>query len=248
MIEIHCHILPETDDGAADLEESLTMLRRMKKDGVTHVVATPHCTRTAPLFRGDITARVEKLRHEMQRAGLESIAIFPGSEISFFDAAQYRDNYQSGQFCHLGGNNEYSLLEFPWTRADIPAQPLAHIEWMLAQGTTPILAHPERTPFLRENPLLLKQMHDTGAWIQITVDSVSGRFDSSLASLCALLIDKFERVVIATDSHNLRRCSSLSEGYKTVAQKFGQDRAHDLWQRADLVRASVERAAEESQK
>lgn len=245
MIEIHCHILPETDDGARDLNESLTMLRRMKKDGVTHVVATPHCTRNAPLFRGDIKSRVEKLRREMELAKLDEIQVFPGSEISFFDEEVYRDNYESGKYCHLGGGNEYSLLEFPWSRSEILNDPLAHIEWIVAQGTTPILAHPERTPFLRENPQLLKQMHDAGAWIQITVDSISGCFDASLVPLSTMLLTKFENAIIATDSHNLRRCASLSEGYKTVAKKFGESRANDLWRRADLVRASVERTAAE---
>ena len=33
-IDIHCHILPEVDDGARNLEESLTMLRQEVKQGV----------------------------------------------------------------------------------------------------------------------------------------------------------------------------------------------------------------------
>ena len=242
MIELHCHVLPFVDDGADDLEVALTMLRRMQKDGVTHVVATPHCTHGWFNYRREILPRVEQLNDDAKEAGIE-IQIFPGSEISFFDVADYRAHYEDGTFCHLGGGVEYSLLEFPWARADAPADSLSHIEWMVSRGTTPILAHPERTPFLRENPQLLKQMHDAGAWIQITVDSLSGQYDPPLAALSAALMNNFQNVVIATDSHNLRRCSSLSEGYKIVAQKFGADRAHDLWQRADLVRQSVERAA-----
>ena len=43
MRDIHCHILPGVDDGAADLEESLAMLEAAKRAGVTRIVCTPHC-------------------------------------------------------------------------------------------------------------------------------------------------------------------------------------------------------------
>ena len=41
-IDIHCHILPEVDDGARNLEESLAMLRHEVKQGVAAVILTPH--------------------------------------------------------------------------------------------------------------------------------------------------------------------------------------------------------------
>ena len=41
-IDIHCHILPEVDDGARNLEESLAMLRQEVKQGVAAVILTPH--------------------------------------------------------------------------------------------------------------------------------------------------------------------------------------------------------------
>ena len=43
MRDIHCHILPGVDDGAADLDESLAMLEAAKRAGVTRIVCTPHC-------------------------------------------------------------------------------------------------------------------------------------------------------------------------------------------------------------
>ena len=41
-IDIHCHILPEVDDGARNLEESLAMLRQEVKQGMEAVILTPH--------------------------------------------------------------------------------------------------------------------------------------------------------------------------------------------------------------
>ncbi len=42
MIDLHCHILPGIDDGAADLDASLQMARAQLADGVSIVACTPH--------------------------------------------------------------------------------------------------------------------------------------------------------------------------------------------------------------
>ncbi|MDZ7902906.1 MAG: CpsB/CapC family capsule biosynthesis tyrosine phosphatase [Rheinheimera sp.] len=42
MIDVHCHILPGIDDGAANLAESMALLRLAVADGIKRMVATPH--------------------------------------------------------------------------------------------------------------------------------------------------------------------------------------------------------------
>ena len=42
ILDIHSHILPGVDDGAADLNESVKLLEALFEQGVTDVVATPH--------------------------------------------------------------------------------------------------------------------------------------------------------------------------------------------------------------
>jgi len=42
VIDLHCHLLPEVDDGAQDLSVSLTMARAAVAQGVTVVACTPH--------------------------------------------------------------------------------------------------------------------------------------------------------------------------------------------------------------
>ena len=43
MIDIHCHILPGLDDGAADIYDTLEMALMAATSGVKAIVATPHC-------------------------------------------------------------------------------------------------------------------------------------------------------------------------------------------------------------
>ena len=42
MVDIHCHILHNYDDGASSLDESLEMARMAAQTGVTDIVVTPH--------------------------------------------------------------------------------------------------------------------------------------------------------------------------------------------------------------
>src|ERR1700683_4744778 len=42
MVDIHCHILPEVDDGARSWDIAVEMCRMAAADGITHMVATPH--------------------------------------------------------------------------------------------------------------------------------------------------------------------------------------------------------------
>ena len=42
MTDIHSHIIFDVDDGSKNIEESLELLRMMKKCGFDNVIMTPH--------------------------------------------------------------------------------------------------------------------------------------------------------------------------------------------------------------
>lgn len=42
MIDLHCHILPNVDDGPEDIEASVVMAKKAIEQGITHVLCTPH--------------------------------------------------------------------------------------------------------------------------------------------------------------------------------------------------------------
>lgn len=224
MIDIHTHILPNVDDGASSPSETLKMLEKMERDGVTYVVATPHCNVGTPLFRDEIVPRVEDLNRVLATLNAK-IRVLPGSEISLFSSEYFRANYENGNYCHLGDKTLYSLIEFPWHNSDVPKDALETIVWLKEQGTTPVIAHPERTPFLRENPRFIQDLVKHGAILQVTVDSLCGLTSTNAKTVAEMLLRNFEPIVLASDSHNLARCSGLSMGYQKVAQKFGMARA-----------------------
>lgn len=55
MIDIHTHILPGLDDGARDMEDSLSMAALALKSGVHTLVATSHANTGG--FSGNIRSK-----------------------------------------------------------------------------------------------------------------------------------------------------------------------------------------------
>src|SRR5690349_15086693 len=135
MLDLHCHILPGVDDGAASLDEALSMARSCAADGITHVVATPHCHRHCRLLRADVLPHVARLNAELARAGVP-LAVLPGSEVQVTDAAAYRREFGAGLCCHLGDRPAF-LLEFNWRPEQYPTDAAELVGWVCGRGTTP---------------------------------------------------------------------------------------------------------------
>ena len=238
MLDLHCHILPEVDDGAASLDEALAMARFCVRDGITHVVATPHCHRLTRLLRPEILPHVARLNEELSRAGIP-LTILPGSEVQVIDTAAYRSDFEAGLYCHLGDGRAFTLLEFPWKEEQYPADAPQLVSWLHRQGMTPIVAHPERQRFFEEKPKRLRALVEAGAWLQVTVDSLLGNHGPAPQLFGEKLLRSYSEAVLATDAHNLRRCSGLSAGYAWVRERLGLQRADQLRDRADLILSAL---------
>jgi protein-tyrosine phosphatase len=234
MVDLHCHILPKVDDGPETLDEALRLARFCVEDGITHVVATPHCHRYIHLLRADVLPQVAKLNSELESAAIR-LTVLPGSEIQVTDTTAYRREFEAGLYCHLGDGDAFTLLEFNWARSLFPPDAVSLITWIRAQGMTPIVAHPERHDYFWKEPGLLQPLVEAGAWLQVTVDSLLGNHGPAPKVSGEALLRAYPDAVLATDAHNTRRCSGLSAGYAWVRENLGQQRADDLRERAEQV-------------
>ena len=234
MLDLHCHILPALDDGASSLEEALAMARFCVRDGITHITATPHCNRSIHLLRTNILPHVARLNENLARVEIP-LTILPGSEIQLTDSDTYRREFEDGLYCHLGDSASFTLLEFNWHGHRYPPDAVALVRWLREREMRPIIAHPERHDFFRDDPPRLRALADAGAWLQITVDSLLGNHGSAPRAAGEEMLGDYREVVLATDAHNLRRCSGLSPGYDWVEERFGPERAEDLRARSNGI-------------
>src|SRR5262249_20374311 len=93
--------------------------------------------------------------------------------------------------------------------------------------------------FFRDEPAKLRAVAEAGAWFQVTVDSLLGNHGDMAEMLGAASLEEYRDVVLATDTHNVGRCSGLSPGYEWVRERFGPERERDLHERSDRILRAI---------
>ncbi len=78
MIDMHCHILPNVDDGANTLIDSLEMARGAVAEGIHTIIATPHHKNGKYVNeRAEVIYKVERLNDELQIQNIP-LKVLPG--------------------------------------------------------------------------------------------------------------------------------------------------------------------------
>lgn len=153
MIDFHCHILPNLDDGSESVDMSLTMLRRSFLQGVDLVMLTPHFY--ADEEYPEAFLRRRKAAFEiLQDAMLLSPEAYPnimlGAEVLYFPGMDAAEDLRHMRM----GNSRCVLVEppmAPWsdTMLDEIARMGDHL------GCVPVIAHVDRyMSYLHDNTLI----------------------------------------------------------------------------------------------
>mgnify|MGYP001347489474 CR=1 FL=1 len=197
MLDLHCHILPEVDDGAGSIGEALSMAAVAVKEGIDAVVATPHCldARNIDAFvRG-----IERQRQQLQRvldAQQMDLDIFLGAEV-FMDPSFIK----AGGLERLTINaTSYILVELPM--GEVPLYAEDFIYRLRLMGFIPIIAHPERNLEIMRDPNILYRLVDLGCLCQINTGSITGLFGKQVKRCARILLTHGMGHVLGTDAHS----------------------------------------------
>lgn len=220
MIDIHCHILHGVDDGARDLEESVAMARIAYEDGIRDIIATPHFHHVFLTTADVVHRKLEELERELERQRID-IRLHPGNEVQIVSAAFVAEHTRSRSFAYLGRPGTHLLIEQRWSGYD-PATPEI-VERLLDAGVTPVLAHPERHAFFRDDAELLPKLVELGVWTQVSADSLVGNFGAEPQRYGRMLIRAGLVHTIATDAHNVNRKPNLSAGMAVFEELAGAE-------------------------
>jgi len=219
MIDLHSHILPGIDDGAADLDESIAMCRMAFRDGIRTIVATPHIGKF-PNTREIIEKKAEELRRVMRSQGID-LALFIGADYEF--SPEIFSRIQNKALLTIN-SSRYLLLDIPYSL--MPPNVPRHIERMVNAGIVPIITHPERCLQVQEEVAILDDIVKAGALVQLTASSIMGRMGTRARETAHLILKKNLAHVIATDAHGLsKRPPILSEAVALASGIIGKDRA-----------------------
>lgn len=220
FLDIHCHILPNLDEGPQTLEESMAMLELARRDGITGIVATPHIISGVYNNTKEIIERtISKLDGSANR-----IAIYMGAEIRIDRNIPARI---SSNELPLINDRKFILLELP-TYVLPPLVELEKIvEGLRDRQISPIFAHPERNVPIMNDLSIMERLSRCGALFQMTAMSV---LDHAPHASALKMIRKGYVHAFASDAHDaVRRPPILSVAYEMVSRKFNRDLADELF-------------------
>lgn len=168
MIDFHSHILPGIDDGSRNLEQSIAMVNEAKEAGFTKIISTSHYMENYyECNERDRRQLLKKVQENVQ--GIELIL---GNEI--YITNNIIELLQNGQASSINGT-KYVLFEFPLITTR-PMNDKEVIYRLVENGYIPIIAHPERYPFIQENPDYLFELEEMGALFQANYGSIIGMY------------------------------------------------------------------------
>ena len=216
MIDLHNHILPGVDDGAADLDESIAIARQFVSEGVVRVAATPHFDpeRRSGIDANDVEEKLSEVRESLEAAGVQ-LEVVAGHEL--FLTPEAPSLLEAGRVSPLGLGSavlvELSLmLEHPPLYLD---ETLFQLQ---LAGYQPVLAHPERYPFVQRDPAALDAVVAREVILQLTAPSLLGEYGWRIRRTAERLLRQGSYTVAASDRHHPGRDRSLADLHQRIAE------------------------------
>lgn len=211
MIDIHCHILQEIDDGSTSIEESLELLKGGEKLGFKTFVLTAHYHRERGYFCEGYNEKFQRLRKRVLEEGL-NIELLRGSEI-FLDE-NYREILETFKWESIDGSKNILVEVSP---LEIPEVTLKKIEVIVKRGYVPILAHCERyINFKLRDYRAIKKL---GGYLQVNIGSMGKKKNLIKELIKYELID-----FLGSDVHRIKgRNYELQRELKTFRKLMGRE-------------------------
>jgi protein-tyrosine phosphatase len=227
FVDVHSHVIPSGDDGAADLATGLELCREAARHGTTVLYGTPHVWPHLGLSeeRGrEIQAAYRAMRPKAAEWGLElrlGYELTPTVELLDADLSRFT----------LEGTG-LVLVELPFSG------PLAVVERVAEHasdcGITALLAHPERADEVVWDPLVTQEYRARGWLLQVNASSLTGRHGPEAEETGWLLLERGLASVVGSDGHRLARPPFLDAAYELVRARIGEEAARLLFTGANL--------------
>lgn len=196
MIDLHSHVLPGLDDGAASLEETVEIVRAAAAEGVTAIAATPHVRDDYPTTPALMETALAHARSAVEAAGVP-VELLPGGELALELVGQLPE--RAVRSFGLAGNRGFVLVEFPYY--GWPLDLAERLAALLAVGIRPVLAHPERNPDVQAAPERLGPLVAEGALVQVTAAALASTRRGQTRETAHRLVASGLAHLVATDAH-----------------------------------------------
>ena len=203
-VDLHSHLLPGIDDGAKNLDKSLELIRELQQLGFRKLITTPH-------VMNDLYTNTPETILDSFDAVTNAIQENPDITVDFHTAAEYLlddgfgDKLHNGELLALPGRRV--LVEMSFLSA--PPNLEQYIFRLQTKGYTPLLAHPERYLFLKEDFKKYHELKERGCEFQLNILSLTGYYGQPVKENGFHLLKEGLIDFLGTDLHHQQHAKFL---------------------------------------
>lgn len=206
VVDVHNHLLPGVDDGAATLDQSYAALLSMESQGITAVITTPHIRASLLTDAAAVRAcraRVDAAWNELQlmaRAEFPGLRLERGYEVML--DVPHAD--LSAPWVRLAGTR-FVLVEFPGLA--VPPNSARALFDIRVTGLIPIVAHPERYAGIGDDLSLIGEWRRSGACCQVNAGSLLRQYGPAARDVAWTLLERGWVDYVGSDYHARGECA-----------------------------------------
>lgn len=222
MYDIHMHLIPGVDDGAASEKMAAEMFQMSRSQGVVGIFATPHSS--AFLWSFDRTMENYKVLQSLVKKQAKDLELYLGCEVYLENGGMddIISALDAGRIPTMNGA-KYVLSEFsPWT----DAQSVVYCaERLICAGYLPIIAHAERYNLIQGDEDVIEKLREMGCLIQINVYSVYDEKNDQIRTWANRLVAGKKVDFLGSDAHRTDHRPPIIESglgylYKTYDKAY----------------------------
>lgn len=224
MIDFHSHIIPEIDDGSRSIEETMLLLEEAKNAGFTAIISTSHYLQEHYEFDEEARKKfLEIIQMGVSNLGID-IELYLGSEIyASYDIVELLKEHKASTI----NGTKYVLFELPM-QTELPN--LKNVIYnLLGNGYIPIIAHPERYTYVKENPNWLIEYLEIGVLAQANYGSIIGIYGKEAEKTVKQLLKNNMIHFLGTDVHKTKTVySKMPEIMQALRKILERDKIKKL--------------------
>lgn len=206
ITDIHNHILPGIDDGAANVSDSIDLLLKYHELGINSFIATPHIMND---YYPNTSKTINNAFNELEAAkrNIEQL-----KDVKIICAAEYMMDQHFLELVEtekiLTLKENYVLVEMSYFQAPINLNEI--LFKLQTMGFKPVLAHPERYAFYHSKELIkYEELKNRGCRFQLNALSLTPHYGTNMQNIALKLLEKGMFDFIGTDTHRLQHLEKL---------------------------------------
>jgi len=220
MIDVHAHILPGIDDGPETMSDALRMARSACDSGVSRLIVTPHSNIRGIFenyYEDTLIHHFHNFEAELIKENI-NLQVMLGMEV--YATEEVPELLQKGRLTTLN-QSRYLLLEFGFHEDILFIDFL--IKELMHRGIVPVIAHPERYPYIQKHPDMIYRWLELGCSIQINKGSIMGSFGFRARDTALYLLEYHLVSMIASDAHSPSlRTTELTGIYSYLKSRYSE--------------------------